>query len=70
MATLGLIEENRSWLEGFGLETLRRRDDFPDEAKLFYAGRFASGTRNADGLAETARPQGNLPLSALGPLRP
>jgi type VI secretion system protein ImpH len=39
-------------LEGLGLETLRRRDDFPDEAKLFYAGRFAGGTRNADGLAD------------------
>ncbi|MDB4982872.1 MAG: type secretion protein family [Myxococcales bacterium] len=41
-------------LEGLGLQTLRGRDAFPDEAKLFYVGRFAGQTRNADGLADVA----------------
>ena len=39
-------------LEGLALAALRRRDAFPDEAKLFYAGRLAAQTRNADGLAD------------------
>jgi len=38
-------------LEGLGLATLRGRDAFPDEARLFYAGRFAVHVRNAEGLA-------------------
>jgi type VI secretion system protein ImpH len=36
-------------LEGLGLQSMRHRDDFPDAAKLFYAGRLA-GPKNADGL--------------------
>jgi type VI secretion system protein ImpH len=39
-------------LAGLGLRSLRDRDDFPDEAKLFYAGRFGVQGRNADGLAD------------------
>ena len=38
-------------LEGLGLAALRDRDDFPDAAKLFYAGRLAAQGRNAEGLA-------------------
>ena len=38
-------------LEGLGLTSVRNRDDFPDSAKLFYAGRLGGQTRNADGLA-------------------
>ena len=37
-------------LMGIGMPTLRDRDEFPDLAKLFYAGRFACQTRNPDGL--------------------
>jgi type VI secretion system protein ImpH len=38
-------------LIGIGLPSLRGRDRFPDAAKLFYAGRFSTQTRNAEGLA-------------------
>jgi type VI secretion system protein ImpH len=38
-------------LEGLGLTTLRGRDAFPDQARLFYAGRFSAQARNAEGLA-------------------
>ena len=37
-------------LAGMGLASLRGRDDFPDAAKLFFAGRLAAHTRNAEGL--------------------
>lgn len=37
-------------VEGFGLETLRRRDALPDEARLHWAGLFALPTRPAEGL--------------------
>jgi len=37
-------------LAGMGLAGLRGRDEFPDRAKLFYAGRLAAQTRNAEGL--------------------
>lgn len=37
-------------LIGLGLPALRNRDDFPDPAKLFYAGRLGGQTHNADGL--------------------
>lgn len=36
---------------GISLDGTRKRDAFPDRAKLYYAGRFASGSRNAEGLA-------------------
>ena len=38
-------------LEGLGLPSLRNRDEFPHDAKLFYAGRFAAQAHNAEGLA-------------------
>jgi type VI secretion system protein ImpH len=37
-------------LEGLGLPSLRDRDQLPDPAKLFYAGRLGAQSRNADGL--------------------
>lgn len=37
-------------LEGLGMPSLRNRDDFPHDAKLFYAGRFAAQAHNAEGL--------------------
>jgi type VI secretion system protein ImpH len=37
-------------LSGLGLPALRDRDELPDEAKLFYAGRFSVHARNAEGL--------------------
>jgi type VI secretion system protein ImpH len=37
-------------LLGLAMPGLQRRDAFPDEAKLFYAGRLAAQTRNAEGL--------------------
>jgi type VI secretion system protein ImpH len=37
-------------LIGTALPGLQRRDAFPDSAKLFYAGRLAAQTRNAEGL--------------------
>ena len=37
-------------LVGLGLPSLQNRDDFPDAAKLFYAGRLSSQSKNADGL--------------------
>jgi type VI secretion system protein ImpH len=35
---------------GIGMESLLRRDPIPDSAKLFFAGRLACQTRNAEGL--------------------
>ncbi len=37
---------------GLGMASALQRDGFPDRAKLFYAGRFAAGTRNAEGLRD------------------
>jgi type VI secretion system protein ImpH len=37
-------------LIGLAMPGLQKRDQFPDEAKLFYAGRLAAQTRNAEGL--------------------
>src|ERR1051326_4635419 len=36
---------------GMGMDTLLQRDAVPDSAKLFFAGRLACQTRNAEGLA-------------------
>jgi type VI secretion system protein ImpH len=36
---------------GIGLPSLRGRDAVPDAAKLFYGGRFAARSKNAEGLA-------------------
>jgi len=38
-------------LLGIAQPAMQHRDDFPDTAKLFYAGRFAAQARNAEGLA-------------------
>lgn len=38
-------------LFGLGLPSLRDRDQLPDDAKLFYAGRLSNQARNAEGLA-------------------
>jgi len=35
---------------GMGMESVQNRDSVPDHAKLYFAGRLASGTRNAEGL--------------------
>jgi type VI secretion system protein ImpH len=37
-------------LIGLGLPSLQGQDEFPDPARLFYAGRLAAQARNADGL--------------------
>jgi type VI secretion system protein ImpH len=37
-------------LLGLGTSSLRDRDEFPDRAKLYFAGRFAAQTRNREGL--------------------
>jgi type VI secretion system protein ImpH len=37
---------------GIALPSTRGRDAFPDRAKLFYAGRFGTSARSADGLEE------------------
>jgi type VI secretion system protein ImpH len=37
-------------LAGLGLASLRGRDEFPDMAKLYYAGRLSAQTHNAEGL--------------------
>jgi type VI secretion system protein ImpH len=37
---------------GLGMESLRNRDLVPDVGKLYFAGRFACQTRNAEGLIE------------------
>ena len=37
-------------LFGIGMESLQQRDPVPDSAKLFYSGRLACQTRNAEGL--------------------
>ncbi len=38
-------------LFGLGFESLRNRDSLSDRAKLYFAGRLASGPKNADGLS-------------------
>lgn len=44
------IERWLGALFGLGGTAFRQRDELPDHAKLFYAGRLARGTRDADGL--------------------
>jgi len=50
-------ESQRSWwdlyvgsLIGLGLDGVRNRDEIPDHAKLFFAGRLLQPSRNAEGL--------------------
>jgi type VI secretion system protein ImpH len=48
---------------GIGMQSALGRDRFPDRAKLFYAGRFAGATRNAEGLAEIVGDYFQLPTA-------
>jgi type VI secretion system protein ImpH len=48
-------------LFGVGMETLQNRDSVPDTAKLFFAGRLASQTRNAEGLEAILRQYFHIP---------
>ena len=47
---------------GLGFEGTRGRDPFPDRAKLHYAGRFASASRNAEGLRQIIADYFDLPV--------
>lgn len=48
-------------LFGLGFAGTRDRDDFPDRAKLHYAGQFASGARHAEGLRQIVADYLGLP---------
>jgi type VI secretion system protein ImpH len=48
---------------GISLPSTLGRDRFPDRAKLFYAGRFAGATRNAEGLADVIGDYFDLPTA-------
>jgi type VI secretion system protein ImpH len=48
---------------GLALDATRGRDPFPDRAKLYYAGRFASSPRNAEGLREVVADYFGLPTA-------
>jgi len=50
-------------LIGLGDESLRDRDEFPDRAKLFHAGRLAPQTRNAEGLQAIIKDFFGLPVA-------
>jgi type VI secretion system protein ImpH len=50
-------------LMGIGLAETRHRDAFPDHAKLFFAGRFTSAARNAEGLREIVADHFQIPTS-------
>ena len=49
-------------LFGIGMDSLRQRDDVPDNAKLFFAGRLASQTRNAEGLEAILKAYFSVPV--------
>jgi type VI secretion system protein ImpH len=48
---------------GLGMGATRNRDLVPDQAKLFFAGRFSSTTRNAEGLSEIVAGYFGLPAT-------
>ena len=48
-------------LFGIGMEALQYRDAVPDAAKLFFAGRLASQTRNTEGLEAILREYFHIP---------
>jgi len=50
-------------LFGLGMPSLRDRDEIPDLTKLHFAGRFASQTRNAEGLVAMIKRFFNLPAA-------
>jgi type VI secretion system protein ImpH len=49
-------------LFGIGMEALRERDAVPDAAKLFFSGRLACQTRNAEGLEAILREYFHVPV--------
>jgi type VI secretion system protein ImpH len=49
-------------LFGIGMEALRERDAVPDSAKLFFSGRLACQTRNAEGLEAILREYFHVPV--------
>lgn len=49
-------------LFGLGMESLQNRDAVPDTAKLFFAGRLSSQTRNAEGLEAILREYFQIPV--------
>jgi type VI secretion system protein ImpH len=49
-------------LFGMGMRSLRRRDGMPDLAKLYFAGRLAAQTRNAEGLLAMLRHYYKIPV--------
>jgi len=49
-------------LVGLASQALRDRDEWPDRAKLFFAGLLASGTKTCDGLESMLREYLGLPL--------
>jgi type VI secretion system protein ImpH len=49
-------------LIGLGMPSLRNRDEFPDQAKLYFAGRFAAQTRNCEGLTAIVETFFGLPV--------
>ena len=49
-------------LLGLGMQSIRNRDEFPDRAKLFFAGRFAAQPRNCEGLTAVVGAFFGLPV--------
>jgi type VI secretion system protein ImpH len=49
-------------LFGVGMEVLQNRDAVPDSAKLFFSGRLACQTRNAEGLEAILREYFHIPV--------
>jgi type VI secretion system protein ImpH len=49
-------------LLGLGTPSVRNRDEFPDRAKLYFAGRFAAQPRNCEGLTAIVGAFFNLPV--------
>jgi len=48
-------------LLGIGQRSLRRRDDAPDVAKLYFAGRLGAGVKNAEGLRSLLQEYFSIP---------
>lgn len=50
-------------LFGLGMPSLRGRDELPDRAKLYFAGRFSNQTRNAQGLEDILSGYFKIPIA-------